>query len=191
MRIQLQRDMYCGWDSGGSTTTKPPKKLTIANIDKLVGMTTGIISNGWVCNKATEYPDNYDMLFNFIPGGSTMDVKIIRNGQYRSGNGSDNYIIEIRQLIKDPNSPHAYYQSKPSAYGIDDSILGHPHRLTQWLHGKLIEKKLETEALIWKNKPWYEKLLISIKDFLPKNVNPKMAPKIYPKHYMKPKKAGA
>ena len=178
MRIQLQRDMYAGWDSGGST--KPPKKLTIANIDKLVGMTTGIISNGWVCNKATEYQDIYDMLFNFIPGGSTMDVRIIRNGQYRSSS-SDNYIIEIRQLIKDPNNPSAYYHSKPSAYGIDDSILGHPHRLTQWLHGKLIEKKLETEALIWKNKHWYEKLWIGIRDFLPKNP----IPKIEPKHYKK------
>ena len=187
MRIQLQRDMMA-WDSGGST--KQPKKLTIANIDKLVGMTTGLIQpSGWVCNKVTEYPETYDILFNYIPGGATMDVRIIRNGQYRSSNNAENYIIEIRQLIKDPNGTHSYYHSKPSAYGIDDAIFGHPHRLTQWLHGKLTEKKLETEALIWKNKPWYEKLWENLKDFIPKNVNPKMAPKIEPKHYIKAKKA--
>lgn len=175
MRIQLQRDMMY-WDSGGSTPTKPPKKLTIANIDKLIGIVTSSSYIWWECVNAYEHPEDYDMIFNQVGGNTSMQVRILRNGQY-SDYGNCNYIVEIRQYLKRPNGTHTYSMSTPAAYGITDSQFGNPKTFSNWLDSKLTQKKLDVDARIWNEKPWYEKLWISIKDFLPKNVNPKSGTK--------------
>ena len=173
MRIQLQREAM-GWDSGG--TIKTPKRLNIANIDKLVGIVTSPSATGWICVKATEYPETYDMLFNYVGGDITMDVRVLKEAQGWNVRGI-NYIVEIRQLVKDTNTTNSYYHSKPTAYGIDETILKQPKTFSNWLDSKLTQKKIETDKELWNEKPWYEKLILNIKDFLPKNVNPKMAPK--------------
>ena len=158
----LQRDAMA-WDSG---QVKSQKYLNIANIDKLVGAVTGPVSSGWVCAKAAEYPQTYDMLFNSMDiNNITMDVRVLKEAQGWNVRGI-NYIVEIRQLVKSPNTTNAYYHSKPTAYGIDETILKQPKTFANWLDNKLTAKRIAVADELWKQTPWYDKIKSKVKSYI-------------------------
>ena len=157
----LQRDaMY----DGGAV--KSQKYLNIANIDKLVGAVTGPVSSGWVCTKATEYPQTYDMLFHSMDiKNITMDVRVLKEAQGWNVRGI-NYIVEIRQLLKDTKTTNSCYHSKPTAYGIDETILKQPKTFANWLDNKLTAKRIEVAEKLWKQTPWYNKIKSKFKTYI-------------------------
>ena len=160
----LQRDMYAGWDSGGS---KPQKMLKIANIDKLVGAVTGPVSTGWVCVNVKEYEHSYDMTFNSLHPNSkiTMFVKVGRQKQNWNVRGTE-YIVEIRQFIAGEKGSNSYSHSTPTAYGIGEHLLLRPKTFTSWLDNRLTAKRIDVEKELWKQLPWYQKFNQKVKEYI-------------------------
>ena len=159
----LQRDMYVGWDSGG--TTQPVKTmtphLTIANYEKLEHAKT---LNGWRCNVSLEQNDSYR--FGFYKDlakdvGCRVEIMLSREG-------------------------HRMYD--PYTFGNEDSYRVHVHYNGMWHPQGWIKKSKITHKTFFLNEiedvcekykeialkdfysklPWYKKIVYKVHNYINK-----------------------
>jgi len=162
MRIQftsqLQRDMYAGWDSAASYVSS--QRLTIKNIDKLVGMQTGSYSDCWLCTKLNDTSQAYEFTFRSNIGSTEMDVAIYKEKtQY-----NDNIVVGIRERI--PQGVNSFQWSEESILDTPESTFIKPQKFLSWIDRQLDNKVIQTQRYLWKNTPFHKKVAIKFKDLL-------------------------
>ena len=155
----LQRDAMA-WDSSHST---PKKNLSIQNIGKLIGQFTNYAPNGWVCMDVFDKQFTYELVFTSTDNTKpSMRIKviIIKEAQYKN-----DYLIEIRVLTRDTHGM-AWIPSPPHTYGANEGVFGHPKTFMNWIDGKLRQRRIEFDELLWKQTPWYNKFKTKVKSFI-------------------------
>jgi len=158
MRIQftpqLQRDMYHGWDSSSSTI--PAQKLNIKNVDKLIGLKTGISETHWMCIWAHDNGDSYEFLFKHNSKDISIEVNIFKTKQV----WNDKIYVKLIQRISQKTS------GLTSSVEASESIFLTSKAFLGWIDRQLDNKLIETENYIWKQTPLYKKVAIKFKDFI-------------------------
>ena len=163
MRIQftpqLQRDMYHGWDSSSSTI--PAQKLNIKNVDKLIGLKTGISETHWMCIWADDKGDSYEFLFKHNTRDISIEVNIFKNKQV----WNDKIYVKLIQRMPKTNTPTKMVSPVTSIEAHEFNFLT-PKSFLGWVDRQLDNKLIETENYIWKQTPLYKKVAIKFKDFI-------------------------
>jgi hypothetical protein len=158
MRIQftpqLQRDMYHGWDSSSSAI--PAQKLNIKNVDKLIGLKTGISETHWMCIWADDKGDSYQFLFKHNTKDISIEVNIFKTKQV----WNDKIYVKLIQNISHKTLPLiSSVEAHEFNFLTSKAFLG-------WVDRQLDNKLIETENYIWKQTPFHKKVAIKFKDFI-------------------------
>jgi len=159
----LQRDMYCGWDSGGSTQQTMTPHLTISNYEKLEHAQT---LNGWLCRVSLEQPDSYRFAFyKDISKGMEcrVELKLDREGQRLY----DPYTF----ASEDKYRVYVYYDNEWRGFGwIKKDNITHKSYFLNEIEKVCEEYKVIALRKFYDNLPFYKRIWWLIKNFINNNI---------------------